>query len=124
MKPAAWVAAVAVALALTWVLWPREVRRDGAAGSPETAAQPSAPGAPMGRAGGAAATSLEREPGNGAPAGSAPELAQAPSERVGFIEVRVTARGMPKAARVRLYWRGPADRNTGQTDWRLAGAAE
>ena len=25
---------------------------------------------------------------------------------------------------MRLYWRGPADRNTGQTDWRLAGGAE
>ncbi|HEY6911794.1 MAG TPA: carboxypeptidase-like regulatory domain-containing protein, partial [Myxococcales bacterium] len=124
MKPAGWVAAVAVALALTWMLWPREARRDGAARPRETAPQPSAADAPLGRTGESAATAVELQPGMGALAGSTPPLAQAPGERDGFIEVRVTARGRPAAARVRLYWRGPADRNTGQTDWRLAGTAE
>jgi protocatechuate 3,4-dioxygenase beta subunit len=121
MKPAGWVAAVAVALALTWGLWPREARHDGATGSPDTAARP---GAPAPRAGGAAATPLTRGPEDGALAASTPVLTELPGERDGFVEVRVTARGMPASARVRLYWRGPADRNTGQTDWRLAGAAE
>ncbi|HET9752651.1 MAG TPA: carboxypeptidase-like regulatory domain-containing protein, partial [Myxococcales bacterium] len=117
MKRWAWVAAAAVALALAWAMWPR------AAGVPGPA-QPSTPGearvaAPSPAA---AAQGGVREP---AQAVSSPPLAQAATDRDGFIEVRVTARGRPAAAaRVRLYWRGPADRNTGQTEWRVAGAAE
>src|SRR4051812_4267676 len=124
MKRAAWVAAVAVALALTWAFWPREARRDRAERSRETAAEslPPREGVPATQPVGAAAQGVSSE--RAAP-GSTPALAQPATASDGFIEVHVTARGRPSAAaRVRLYWRGPADRNTGQTDWRLAGAAE
>ncbi len=129
MKRAPWIAFAALAaLVVVWALRPRARARDGsgagvAASRTPDDAEGSAPGParPVSVAGAAVQDAVR---GSGAP-GSTPPLAVPASERDGYVEVRVLAVGKPAgAASVRLYWRGPPDRNTARTDWRFAGAAE
>lgn len=129
MRRAAWLALPVVGALLVWALWPRGAELEGGAevrGAPAGAAaagapRPSASAPSTARGSGAtpaAANPMADETGST----ETPLLARPATPRDGFVEIRAVAGGKPVAgAHLRLYWRGPADRNTGRTDWRLAG---
>ena len=129
MTPSRWqavVAGVILAAAVAWGLWPRGpsvADAPAAESSAEPRAVAPAPRAPGG-AGFAGSALREAVVQSGAP-GSTPALQKAASQEDGFVEVRVLAQGKPRpGAHVRLYWKGRTDPNTGQIDWRFAGAAD
>lgn len=131
MTPSRWQAMAAGAIllaALAWKLWPRGPEAvDAPAAESSREPRPVAPvPAPLAPGGAGFAGSALREAvvQSGAP-GSTPALQQPASPADGFVEVRVLAQGKPRlGAHVRLYFKGRADPNTAQVDWRFAGAAD
>ena len=125
MTPSRWQAVAAGAillLALAWGLGPRGPAAVDAPSEPQ--AGPAARAPPSGGAGFAGSALREAVVQSGAP-GSTPGLQKLASADDGFVEARVLAQGKPRlGAHVRLYLRGRADPNTGQIDWRFAGAAD
>ena len=120
-------AAVVLAAAVAWALWPRSPAGNQPAppvAAPEAVAQrgkPAGSGSVTGFAGSALRDAVVQ---SGAP-GSTPPLERAATVAEGFVDARVLAQGKPlEGAHVRLYFRGQVDRNTGVIDWRFAGAGE
>src|SRR5207245_3954128 len=130
MKGPLIVAAVVLAAAVAWALWPRspagvEPQAPSAVSPREEArAQRSNPAAGAGLPGFAGSALRDAVIQSGAP-GSTPPLERAATAADGFVDARVLAQGKPLfGAHVRLYFRGRVDRNTGVIDWRFGGAGE